>query len=164
MPNWPRSNRNGPINAPSTSFTGLVNPNWAADDAYFANPVGGAGLPNTSQQINRPQSMSYYFQENVSFWKDRIVLVGGKRWFLPGGTDKNNITGVVTDRPDKSFDTYKWGAVFRPIPAVSVYYTDSQNIFLQTGRTDRFQGFVVDPEGLLDLSGRISLTAISPVQ
>lgn len=135
---WSFTRQDQTVNTPPALNT--ANPNWAADDAYFANPVGGAGLPNTSQQINRPQSMSYYFQENLSFWQDRIILVGGMRWFLPGGTDKNNITGVVTDRPDKSFDTYKWGAVFRPVPAVSLYYTDSENIFLQTGRTDRFQG------------------------
>jgi iron complex outermembrane recepter protein len=114
--------------------------NFPADDTYFGSPRPGAGLANLSQNINRPQSLSYYFQENLSFLQERLILVGGLRWFMPSGTDKNNITGVVTDRPDKKFRTHKYGVVVRPIPALSFYYTDSQNVFLQTGRTDRFQG------------------------
>ena len=117
-----------------------ANPNLAADDAYFSVPRPGAGLANTSQQISRPQSLSYYFQENLSLLKDRLVLVGGLRWFHPSGTDKNNLTGVVTDRPSNRIKTHKYGIVARPIPAVSVYYTDSQNVFPQSGRTDRFAG------------------------
>lgn len=110
------------------------------DDAYFAVPHGGAGLPNTSQSISRPLNFSYYFQENLSFLKDKIILVGGLRWFAPGGNTKNNITGVVTDSPDPTFDTHKYGIVVRPIPAVMAYYTDSSNAFPQTGLKDRFQG------------------------
>ena len=36
--------------------------------------------------------------------------------------------------------THKYGVVAKPIPAVSLYYTDSQNLFSQVGRTDRFAG------------------------
>lgn len=117
-----------------------ANPNLAADDAYFAVPRAGAGLANTSQQINRPQSLSYYFQENLSLLKDRLILVGGLRWFHPSGTDKNNLTGVITDRVSDRLKTHKYGIVVKPIPAVSIYYTDSQNVFSQVGRTDRFSG------------------------
>jgi len=116
------------------------NPNLAADDAYFSVPRPGAGLPYTSSQESRPQSLSYYFQENLSLLKDRVILVGGLRWFRPSGTDRNNLTRVVTDRPNASFRTHKYGIVVRPIPAVSFYYTDSENVFPQTGLTDRFQG------------------------
>lgn len=116
-----------------------ANPNLSADDAHFAVPRFGAGFPHTSQQITRPESLSYYFQENLGLLKDRLILVGGLRWFYPAGTNKNNITGVVTDRPSDSFKTHKYGIILRPIPALSVYYTDSQNVFLQSGRTDRFQ-------------------------
>lgn len=117
-----------------------ANVNFAADDAYFATAVPGAGLPNSSQSITNATSFSYYGQENLSFFKDKVILVGGLRWFMPGGTNKNNLTGVITDRPDKTFKTHKYGAVVRPIPAVSVYYTDTSNAFPQTGTTDRYQG------------------------
>jgi outer membrane receptor protein involved in Fe transport len=112
----------------------------AADDTYFATARPGAGLPNLSQSITRPQNTSYYFQENLSFLKDKVILIGGLRWFAPYGTDKNNVTGVSTDRPDKTFKTHKYGLIVRPVPAVSLYYTDSENAFPQVGRTDRFAG------------------------
>lgn len=117
-----------------------ANISYAGDDAWFAVARPGAGLPNTYQSISRPVNFSYYFQENLSLLKDRLIFVGGLRWFAPGGTSKNNVTGVVTDDPDTTFKTHKYGVVVRPIPAVSLYYTDSQNAFPQIGRTDRYQG------------------------
>lgn len=117
-----------------------ANINFAPDDVYFATPRPGAGLPNLSQIINRPLNFSYYFQENLSFLKERVILVGGLRWFAPGGTDRNNITGLVTDRPNPTFKTHKYGIVVRPLPTVSVYYTDAENAFPQVGLTDRFAG------------------------
>lgn len=113
---------------------------FTADEAYFSVARSGAGLPHTSQQINRPQSLSTYFQENLSFFKDRLILIGGLRWFYPSGTDKNNLTGVVTDRVSDRLKTHKYGVVAKPLPGVSLYYTDSQNVFSQVGRTDRFSG------------------------
>ena len=112
----------------------------ATDDAWFASPRPGAGLPNTSQSISRPLTLSYYFQENLSFLQDKVILVGGYRWFLPGGTTRNNLTGVVTDNPDKQFKTHKYGIVIRPIKSISAYWTDSSNAFPQIGFTDRFAG------------------------
>lgn len=128
--------------AVNTSYPSIdtSNPNLSADDAYFAVARPGAGLPYLTQDISRPESLSYYFQENLSFLKDRLILVGGLRWFHPAGTNKNNVTGVVTDRPSDRLKTHKYGIVVRPIPSLSIYYTDSQNIFPQVGRTDRFQG------------------------
>ena len=112
----------------------------ATDDVWFASPRPGAGLPNTSQSISRPLTLSYYFQENLSFLQDKVILVGGYRWFLPGGTTRNNLTGVVTDNPDKQFKTHKYGIVIRPIKSISAYWTDSSNAFPQIGFTDRFAG------------------------
>ncbi|MDB6167589.1 MAG: TonB-dependent siderophore receptor [Verrucomicrobia bacterium] len=114
--------------------------NFTADDAWFSVPHPGAGQPNGSQAISRPINISYYFQENLSFLKERLILVGGFRWFIPGGNTKNNVTGIVTDSPDKMFKTHKYGVVVRPIPAVSVYWTDTSNAFPQVGYTDRYAG------------------------
>lgn len=112
------------------------NPNWAADDAYYAQQLPGAGLPITSDTLNRPIVYSYYFQENLSFWKDRIILVGGLRWFEPGGTTVNGITKVVTNRNPQHFRVHKYGVVVKVLPDVSVYYTDAANVFVQTGFAD----------------------------
>lgn len=115
------------------------NPDFSGDAAYFAQPRNGAGLPNTNQAGNTNRNFSYYFQENLSLLKDKLILVGGLRWFEPGGTNTNYITGAITPRPDKGFRTHKYGIVVKPIPAVSIYYTDAENAFPQSGTTDRFQ-------------------------
>jgi peptide/nickel transport system substrate-binding protein len=50
--------------------------------------------------------------------------------------------------------------LIRDVPYIIPYY--AQNV--EAYRSDKFQGWVVDPEGILDLETRISLTAVSPVQ
>ena len=46
------------------------------------------------------------------------------------------------------------------MPYIIPYYAENVEAY----RSDKFQSWVVDPEGILSLSGRISLTAITPVQ
>jgi outer membrane receptor protein involved in Fe transport len=108
------------------------------DDAYFATAKPGAGLANLQDTGSKATTFSYYFQENLTLLKERLILVGGLRWFSPGGTNTNFVTNVTTNRPDKSFKTHKYGVVVKVLPNVSLYYTDAQNIFPQTGFTDRF--------------------------
>jgi outer membrane receptor protein involved in Fe transport len=130
---------------PADSSTG-VPPNddaWFAqfpnDDAYFINRPASVAGPAPSRTTTYATQLSYYIQENLSFWNDRIVLVGGLRWFQPGGTTKNLVTGVISDRPDDKFRVHKYGAVFKIMPTLSVYYTDAQNVFpASPGRTDKF--------------------------
>jgi peptide/nickel transport system substrate-binding protein len=50
--------------------------------------------------------------------------------------------------------------VLRDVPYIIAYYQQK----VQAYRSDRFQGWVIDPEGQLELSSRISLVAISPMQ
>jgi outer membrane receptor for ferric coprogen and ferric-rhodotorulic acid len=111
---------------------------FPSDDAYFSVPRPGAGLANLQDTGTKSTSFSYYFQENLSFLQERLVLVGGLRWFSPGGTNENYMTKAVTNRPDTVFRTHKYGAVVKVLPSLSLYYTDAQNIFLQTGFTDKF--------------------------
>jgi iron complex outermembrane receptor protein len=115
------------------------NPDFSGDVTYFAQPANGAGLPNTNQAGNTNRSFSYYFQENLSLLNEKVVLVGGLRWFKPGGVNKNYITDTTTDRPSEEFRTHKYGIVVKPIPSISIYYTDAANTFPQSGVTDRFQ-------------------------
>jgi len=48
----------------------------------------------------------------------------------------------------------------RDVPYIIPYYAQSVEAY----RSDKFQGWAVDPEGLLYLGNRISLTAVTPVQ
>jgi iron complex outermembrane recepter protein len=133
-------------NLPPTDSSTGVPPNddaWFAqfpnDDAYFINRPPGVTGPAPTRSTTYATSLSYYFQENLTFWDDRIILVGGLRWFQPGGTTKNLVTGIISDRPDAKFRVHKYGAVFKILPTLSVYYTDAQNVFpASPGRTDKF--------------------------
>jgi len=125
------------VNNPGDIDTRTVD--FAADAIYFAKPANGAGLPNTSQGMARSRNFSYYFQENLSFLDDKVILVGGLRWFQTGGTKENPIAKTVTKNNDERFRTHKYGIVIRPIPSISVYYTDAANTFPQNGVVDRFQ-------------------------
>lgn len=115
-----------------------ANIDFTPDDAYLAQSLPGAGLPSSTQNVNRVNLLSYFFQENLSFFKDKLFLVGGLRWFAPGGTDKRMTTGVVTDRNDEVFATHKYGVLVKARSWLSVYWTDTQNAFPQTGFTDRY--------------------------
>lgn len=115
---------------------------FAADDAYFAGPVP----TYTSANASHPDSLSYYFQENLGFWEDRIQLVGGLRWFTPGGYNENVLTNTTTKRFDKTFRTHKYGMLVHPLPSMSLYYTDVETIFPQTGFVDKYTaGDNLDP-------------------
>ncbi len=120
------------INTPPNLNT--ASPDWTLDEAYFSTPQPGAGLPfasagaGASSGVTRPESISYYFQENLSFWKDRVSLIGGLRWFVPDGYNQNLLTNVTTNRPNASFKTHKYGVIVHPIQSISVYYTDAQTI------------------------------------
>lgn len=128
---------------PVDSRTGLFPDDaaWFAqfpnDDAYFVNRPASVTGP-LARNTTHATSLSYYFQENITMFKDRLILVGGLRWFEPGGTSKNVITNVISDRADTTFRVHKYGVVFKILPTVSVYYTDAQNVFpAPPGRTDQ---------------------------
>ena len=106
------------------------------DDAYFINRPASVTGP-LSRGTTHATSLSYYLQENFTFFDDRLILVGGLRWFDPGGTTENKITRVISNRDSTSFRVHKYGLVYKILPTVSVYYTDAQNVFpAPAGRTD----------------------------
>ena len=71
-------------------------PDYSADDAYFAKLMPGRGLPHLSSSGSRSQTVTKYFQENISLFKERVLLVGGLRWFSPSSRSTNYVTNVVT--------------------------------------------------------------------
>jgi outer membrane receptor protein involved in Fe transport len=114
-------------------------PNYTADDAYFAKIMPGRGLPHLSANSSRIQTVTKYVQENASLFNDRLVLVGGLRWFSPSGARTNLRTKVTTTDAEIQTRVHKYGAVLRILPWLSGYYTDAQNVQVQIGLTDKFK-------------------------
>jgi outer membrane receptor for ferric coprogen and ferric-rhodotorulic acid len=116
----------------------VSNPNWAADNVYYSQPVSGAGLPWQTDTAQKISSYNYYIQENLGLFKDRLILVGGVREnpaSVSSTTDK--IANKVTSPSGaKDILTHKYGVVFKLLPTVSVYYTDAANVYPQLGFAD----------------------------
>ena len=108
------------------------------DQAWFFDPRPiSLGNPPTRDKVN-VTSASVYLQENVSLLKDKLILVAGIRKFMPGGTNENLVTNVITNRPDQGFNVNKYGVVYKLFPKVSVYATKAQNYFVAPrGNIDR---------------------------
>ena len=102
---------------------------FPTDDSYFITPrPASVGGPATRTE-QRATSVSYYFQENLSFLKDRLILVGGLRWYRPSQLDTNLVTNTITDANLNHFRVHKFGVVAKVLPAVSLYWTDAENVF-----------------------------------
>ena len=110
------------------------------ENAFFAQPLSGVGSPFTTDNEQKPTQYTYYVQEDISFWQDRVRLVGGLRWITPGGTNRNRITNVVSDRVNATLRVHKYGVVVKVLPTVSVYYTNAINIRQQVGFVDLNRG------------------------
>jgi len=109
------------------------------DNAWFFTPHPiSLSLPPTIRKVN-VTSASVYIQESVTLLKDKLILVGGIRKFMPGGTNEDLVTNLTTNRPNKSFRVNKYGFVYKVLPNVSVYATKAQNYFVAPrGNIDRF--------------------------
>jgi len=109
------------------------------DNAWFFTPhPSSLSLPATINKVNIT-SASVYIQENVTLLKDKLILVAGIRKFMPGGTNDNLVTNVITNRPTQSFNVNKYGFVYKVLPKLSVYATKAQNYFVAPrGNIDKF--------------------------
>ena len=67
---------------------------------------------------------------------------------------------VTVDREERLAIIHQMQEILvRDVPYIIPYYAQSVAAY----RNDRFTGWVTDPEGVLDLDGRLSLTSITPV-
>jgi len=99
--------------------------NW--DTHYF----------NVARNTQRATSGSYWLQDNLTMFKDKLIVVGGLRW---NDTSSINENGNLTDEPGNLTLPYKltrtenpivrtrrYGIVFKPVKYLSIYYADAQN-------------------------------------
>ena len=127
--------------ANDSAFFALYPTNY---DIFEKPRPASAGSPATRNKSNS-RNLSYYVQENVSILKDRVILVGGLRWFKPYRSNRNLVTDVLTEDFVKKHRVHRYGLVVKLLPTVSAYYTDAQNLFpAAVGRTD----MVIQGDGL----------------
>lgn len=116
----------------------MTNPDYSGDAAAIA-AIYAANAPLTTPSRTKDPTASYYGQHSITFWKDRVTLVGAIRHIIPGDRIATNysLSGAPTsfsesnNRPE--LNVHKYGLIFKPLPTVSVYYADATNFFPQSG-------------------------------
>ncbi len=141
------------------------NPDYSGDAAVFSSifaqfPGFSPAKGKWAEQLKNRASdqwntnYSYYFQESVKFWNDRINLVSGLRRLTLASRTDNLVTGVKSNFPDKTANTYKHGIVVKPLPNVSLYYSISANTIPPiTGILDELGNRIPDRDGELKEAG-----------
>lgn len=117
------------------------NPDYSSDAAYFAVNTDEA---RTGRLFRRRPSdyRSVYVQENLHLAGDRLILIGGLRWF--GAKSRRETTPaagaapVITNRSDEHYRPYRAGVVYRVTPEISLYYSDAANVYPQAGNVDKY--------------------------
>jgi len=115
----------------------MLTPDLSVDDKLPAMIVNNQKLGNPWQTSSDTylDTISYYLHDTLKFLNGRLILVGGMRWFDNSSNGRNNVTKTISQSRNPVFPTHKYGIVVRPLPWISAYWTDSQNLYPQSGFT-----------------------------
>ncbi len=93
---------------------------------------------NVARNTQKTDIGSYWFQDNLTLFRDKVILVGGLRW-----SDKSSVNeqgnqiimpGNLTPAYNKTLSdsplirTHRYGVVVKPVAGVSLYFTDAENL------------------------------------
>jgi iron complex outermembrane receptor protein len=103
---------------------------FSGDDATvsvrYGNVSGGYGR-------TRAMEATYYVQDTVRLWQEKLLLTGGRRWLNPTEYDDNFLTNTTTRADKKATDSIKYGLVFKPLPSLAFYATKARNTIPLSG-------------------------------
>ncbi len=138
--------------AHKVSFGGIVTTQHnfqIADSVFYSpininNPVYDLPFPKFSRLVPIPgnpapsgvetvaDQHSGYLQEQFSAFKDQLIVVGGLRYNNFHNTATNRVSRVVSTLDAKQM-VKRWGVVYKPIRAASIYYNYSESFVFNTG-------------------------------
>lgn len=126
---------------PGATTVGLVNP--VENQASIV-------LNNDSRRTLNEFSTSFYLQDWVNFTPQLKALIGLRYDYFKGeyrrdklNTTNNFVKGVATDRESNAL-TYRFGLVYEPVTAVSIY--GSYSNYFKPGRQLPVNDIVLKPE------------------
>jgi outer membrane receptor protein involved in Fe transport len=91
--------------------------------------------PNQDYSVARSLPFSWYVQDNLSFFKGKLTLVAGSRFFRTYSTNLNRVTGVMTESRIFHFRGDRYAILFKPLPYLSVYAGNTTTILPRSGFT-----------------------------
>lgn len=110
----------------------INNPIFGAPPPRFARLVATPGQPAPSGSDTVADQHSGYLQEQFSAFKDQLIVVGGLRYNNFHNTATNKVSRVVSTLDAKQM-VKRWGVVYKPIRAASIYYNYSESFVFNTG-------------------------------
>jgi outer membrane receptor protein involved in Fe transport len=128
--NW---DRRRPISIQALDV-GTAKRDFSWDEANLGTMPSFEG-PNLASLVGRSLPFSWYVQDNLSFFKGKLSLVAGSRFFRSYNTNLNRVTGVMTESPIKHFRGDKYAILFKPLPYLTVYAGNTTTILPQSGFT-----------------------------
>lgn len=125
------------------------NPDFSSDDNL---PMGDAIPAFTSDNANYSDVTSYYVSDYLSFFEDKLTLVGGIRWVDVITSRKNRINGDITREETPTQSAPRYGAVYQPTKNTSVYLVHSETVASSNGLNQRGE-LLPDSVGEMDEIG-----------
>ena len=98
---------------------------------------------NLSRNTQRAKQGSTWLQDNLTLFREKVVLVGGLRWNDSSNVAENgqpinepgNLTlpYKLTRTENPILRTHRYGIVFKPVKDISIYYSNAQNATVVAG-------------------------------
>ena len=121
-------------------YIDLRNPSYANDVQLYAE---SGAYPEPSQYPVAPHlqsnfeynvfTFSYYAENRIHLLKDMVQLIGGLRWYSNKEIDEDYNGGTSADNSKPPTRDWKMGAVFKPLPSVSLYVDHTINTIPLSG-------------------------------
>ncbi len=83
---------------------------------------------NASNGRAEKRNGTYWFQDNLTLFNERLILIGGLRWVDSHVVNENLVAKTTGIDDPPLVRTHRYGAVLKPTPKVSLYYADAANV------------------------------------
>ncbi len=114
---------NGVPNAPFNTLNMAAIKAAGNSAAFYSGRV--ANLPLATSTQNNNYSYGQYVQQDLGFFKNRLLLTGGLRSDRSATGTSSRITGLRTAAAKVTLNSYRYGATFKITPALSIYAVKS---------------------------------------
>ncbi|MSU22427.1 MAG: hypothetical protein EXS32_01235 [Opitutus sp.] len=114
---------NGVPNAPFNTLNMAAIKAAGNSAGFYSGRV--ANLPIATSTQNNNYAYGQYVQQDLGFFKNRLLLTGGLRSDRSATGTSSRITGLRTAASKVTLNSYRYGATFKITPALSVYAVKS---------------------------------------
>jgi iron complex outermembrane recepter protein len=123
----------------------------ASNPDYTYNRPTLAGY-TASNGRSEKRNGTYWFQDNLTVFDGKLILIGGLRWVDSYSVNENLNTGVASIADSPLVRTHRYGVVYKPTENLSLYYADAANV-TAIGGVNGYGDPLKNQEGVLEEFG-----------